>query len=69
MSKAEGKSDLTQNINPYFNARMGMKFKSVDINSLMKRLRKGEKKVNNEKFIFMMTAISVLIISGIIISF
>ena len=40
-----------------------------DFLALMKRLKKNEQKENKEKLIFVATAISVLVISGIIISF
>ena len=40
-----------------------------DVDFLMKRLKKNEQKKNKEKLIFMVTAISVLVISGIIFSF
>jgi len=36
---------------------------------LMKRLKNNKRKENKEKFIFVMTVVSVLVISGIIISF
>jgi len=35
----------------------------------MKRLKENEQKENKKKLIFVVTAISVLVISGIIISF
>ena len=39
------------------------------INSLMKRLKRKEQKEKKEKLFFLMTAISALVISGIIVSF
>ena len=69
MSNASEKSKLDQNIGPYLNAQANWRSNRGDVNFLMKRLKKNEKKKNKEKLIFMVTAISVLVISGIIISF
>ena len=69
MSNASEKSNLDQNIDPYLNAQANWRSNRGDVNFLMKRLKKNERKKNKEQFVFLMTAISVLVISGIIISF
>ena len=63
------KTNLNQNINPYLNTQVNWRSNRGDVQFLMKRLKKNERKKNNEKLIFLMTAIGVLVISGIIISF
>ena len=63
------KSNLNQNINPYLNAEANWRTNRGDVNLLMKRLKNKERKKNQEKLIFTATIISVLVISGIIISF
>ena len=62
-------SNLNQNINLYLNSQTNRKSNRGDVNFLMKRLKKNEQKKNKEKIIFMTTAISALVISGIIFSF
>ena len=69
MPNASRKSNLDQDISSYLNADANWKSNRGDVRFLMKRLKKNEKKKNNEKLIFMVTAISILVISGIIFSF
>ena len=69
MPNTSRKSNLSQNINPYLNAEANWRSNRGDVQLLMKRLKKNEKKENTEKFVFLMTAVSILVISGIIISF
>ena len=64
-----GRSNLNQNINPYLNKLANWRSDRGNVHLLMKKLKKSEKKENKEKLIFVVTAISVLVISGIIISF
>ena len=64
-----GRSNLNQNINPYLNKLANWRSNRGNVHLLMKKLKKNEKKENKEKLIFVVTAISVLVISGIIISF
>jgi len=64
-----GRSNLNQNINPYLNKLANWRSNRGNVHLLMKKLKKSEKKENKEKLIFVVTAISVLVISGIIISF
>ncbi len=66
MSKKE---NIDQNIRPYLNMQANLKSGRGNIQLLMRRLRENNRKANNEKFIFVTTAITALIISGIIISF
>ncbi len=63
------KENIDQNIRPYLNMQANLKSGRGNIQLLMRRLRENNRKENNGKFIFMTTAISVLVISGIIISF
>ena len=63
------KENIDQNIRPYLNMQTNWKSGRGNIQLLMRRLRENNRKENNGKFIFMTTAISVLVISGIIISF
>ena len=69
MPNTSRKNNLDQNINAYLNTQANWRSNRGDVHSLMKRLKKNKQKENKEKFIFMVTAISVLVISGIIISF
>ena len=62
-------SNLNRNSNLYLNSQVNWRSNRGDVNFLMKRLKKNEQKKNKEKLIFMVTAISVLVISGIIFSF
>ena len=69
MPNTSRKKNLDQNIYSYLNAQANWRSNRGDVNFLMKRLKKNEQKKNKEKLIFMVTAISVLVISGIIFSF
>ena len=69
MPNTSRKKNLDQNIYPYLNAQANWRSNRGDVHFLMKRLKKNERKKNNKKFIFVMTAISFLVIFGIIISF
>ena len=69
MPNTSRKNNLEQNINPYLNTQANWRSNRGDVHLLMKRLKKNEQKENNEKLIFVVTAISVLVIFGIIISF
>ena len=64
-----GRNNLNRNINPYLNKLANWRSNRGDVHLLMKRLKKNEKKENKDKLFFVVTAISVLVISGIIISF
>ena len=69
MPNTTRRSTLNRNINLYLNSQVNWRSNRGDVSFLMKRLKKNVKKKNNEKLIFMVTAISVLVISGIIFSF
>ena len=69
MPNTSRRSNLNRNINLYLNSQVNWRSNRGDVNFLMKRLKKNEQKKNKEKLIFMVTTISVLVISGIIISF
>ena len=69
MPNTSRKKNLDQNIYPYLNAQTNWRSNRGDVHFLMKRLKKNERKKNKETLIFLMTVISVLVISGIIISF
>ena len=69
MPNTSRKSNLEQDINPYLNAQANWRANRGDVQSLMRRLKENKRKENNGKFIFVTTAISILVISGIIISF
>ena len=69
MPNVSRRNNLNRNINPYLNKLANWRSNRGDVHLLMKRLKKNEKKKNKEKLIFMVTAISVLVISGIIFSF
>ena len=70
MPNTSGKGNLNRNISsPYLNTQTNWRSNRGDINFLVKRLKKNEKKKDKEKLIFMATVISILVISGIIISF
>ena len=69
MPNTSRRSNLNRNVNLYLNSQANWRSNRGDVNFLMKRLKKNEQKKNNEKLIFMVTAISVLVISGIIFSF
>ena len=63
------KTNLNQNINPYLTTQVNWRSNRGDVQFLMKRLKENEQKENKKKLIFVVTVISVLVISGIIISF
>ena len=63
------KRNIDQNILPHLNLQANWRPGKGNIQLLMRRLRENNRKANNEKFIFVTTAITALIISGIIISF
>ena len=69
MPNTSRRSNLNRNINLYLNSQVNWRSNRGDVSFLMKRLKKNEKKKNNEKLIFMVTAISILVIFGIIFSF
>ena len=69
MPNTSRRSNFKQNITSYLNSKANWRSNRGDVNFLMKGLKKHEQKKNNEKLIFMVTAISVLVISGIIFSF
>ena len=63
------KKNLDKNIFPYLSIQTNWRSNRGDVQSLMRRLKENKRKENNGKFIFVATAISILVISGIIISF
>ena len=63
------KKNPDQNTLPYLSAQANWRSNRGDVQSLMRRLKDNKRKENNGKFIFVATAVSVLVISGIIISF
>jgi len=69
MPNTSRRSNLNRNINLYLNPKVNWRSNRGDVNFLMKRLKKNKQKENKEKLIFLVTTISVLVISGIIISF
>ena len=69
MPNTSGKGNLNRNITPYLNTQANWRSNRGDVNFFVKRLKKNEKKKDKEKLIFMATVISILVISGIIISF
>ena len=62
-------NSYAQNNNLYLKAKVNLRSKRQNIHSLMKRLKDKRKKEIKEKYIFMVTVISVFVISGILISF
>ena len=69
MPNTDRKNNLKQNITSYLNAQANWRSNRGDVHFLMKKLKDNEQKKNKEKIMFVVTAISVLVISGIIISF
>ena len=63
------KENIDQNIHPYLGVQANWRSNRGNVQPLMRRLRENNRKENNGKFIFVTTAITALIISGIIISF
>jgi len=69
ISNMSEKKDIDQNIHSYLSVQMNWRSNRGNVQLLMRRLRENNRKENNVKFIFVTTAISFLVISGIIISF
>ena len=69
MSNMREKKNLDKNILPYLSVQANWRSNRGDVQSLMRRLKESKRKEDNEKFIFVATTISILVISGIIISF
>ena len=69
MLNRDRKNNLKQNITSYLKTQANWRSNRGDVHFLMKRLKDNEQKKNKEKIMFVVTAISVLVISGIIISF
>ena len=69
MSNINEKSNPEQDIEPYLNSQANWRSNRGDVHSLMKKLKENKQRENNGKIIFLMTAIGVLVISGIVISF
>ena len=57
------------NYNTYLNTKTKLRSKREDIHSLMRKLKKKEQKKIKEKYIFTITAVGFLVVSGIIVSF
>ena len=69
MPNTSRRSNLNRNIIPYLNSQVNWRSNRGNVNFLMKRLKNNTRKENKEKLIFVTTVVSVLVISGIIISF
>lgn len=71
MPNTSQKRNLEQNANPFLDTQVNWSSNKNkgDVKFLMKRLKENERKKNNGQFIFVVSAISILVISGIIISF
>jgi len=69
ISNMSDKKNIDQNISPYLSVQTNWRSSRGNIYLLMRRLKEKNRKENNGKFIFVTTAISILVISGIIISF
>jgi|MGYP000047070859 hypothetical protein len=63
------KKNLDQNILPLLSVQTNWRSDRGNVQSLMRRLKENKRKENNGKFIFATAAISIFVISGIIISF
>ncbi len=63
------KKNLDQNILPLLSVQTNWRSDRGNVQSLMRRLKENKRKENNGKFFFVTTAISILVISSIIISF
>ena len=63
------KQNIDQNVHPNLSVQANWRSNRGNIQLLMRRLRENNRKENNGKFILVATAISVFVISGIIISF
>ena len=69
MPNTDRKNNLKRNITSYLNTQANWRSNRGDVLFLKKRLKDYEQKKNKEKIMFVVTAISVLVISGVIISF
>ena len=69
ISNMSEKKNIDQNISSYLSVQTNWRSGRGNVQLLMRKLRENNRKKNNGKFIFVTTAISVLVISGIIISF
>ena len=69
MSNMNEKKNPEQDILPYLSVQANWRSNRGDVQSLIRRLKDNKRKENNGKFIFVATAIGILVISGIIISF
>ena len=69
MPNTSRKNNHDQDINHYLNAQANWRSNRGDVHLLLKRLKENQQKEDKEKVIFAVTVISVLVISGIIISF
>ena len=69
MSNMSEKKNQDQNILPYLSVQANWRSNRGDVQSLLRRLKENKRKENNGKFIFAATAISIIVIFGIIISF
>ena len=63
------KRNIDQNNLPYLSVQANWRSNRGNVQLLMRRLKENNRKENNGKFIFLTTTISILVISGIIISF
>jgi len=63
------KKNLDQNILSLLSVQTNWRSDRGNVQSLMRRLKENKRKENNGKFIFATAAISIFVISGIIISF
>ena len=69
MRKIIRQSNFVRGVNLSTNVGEGVNYKKKDFLFFIRRLRNDEQKERREKFIYMMTVVSVLVISGIIVSF
>ena len=69
MSKSYLGNHSNENIRLNLNSNKSIKSKSANFRILMKRVRDIQQKKNKENFFFTAAIISVLVISGIVISF
>jgi len=69
VSNMPKEKNIDQNIHPRLNVQANWRSNRGNVQLLMRRLRENNRKENNGKFFFVTTAISILVISGIIISF
>jgi len=69
ISNMSVKRNIDQNNLPYLSVQANWRSNRGNVQLLMRRLKENNRKENNGKFIFLTTTISILVISGIIISF